>query len=98
MAGKSDSVFELIGLDAPQPGNEFVMVWKHPEDGQVLAMAASAEDLLVIKMISEKIDRKDVARIGAIPVSAVDAAMEHAVEKGILFAPVSGIRTGFPHH
>ncbi len=54
---------------------------------QVRAEAASAEDLLVLKMIFEKIDRKEVARIGDMPVAAVDAAMERAVEKGILFAP-----------
>jgi selenobiotic family peptide radical SAM maturase len=80
----------------PEPGNEFVMVWKRPGDGQIRAEAASAEDLLVLKMIFEKIDRKEVARIGDMPVAAVDAAMERAVEKGILFAPVSRIRREFP--
>ena len=82
--------------DVPEPGNEFVMIWKHPEDGQVRAKAASAEDLLVLKMIFEKIDRKEVARIGVLPLAAVDAAMERAVEKGILFAPRSRIRRDFP--
>ena len=80
----------------PEPGNEFVMVWKHPKEGDVRAMAASAEDLLVLKMIIENIDRKEVARIGDLPVVALDAAMERAVEKGILFSPRSSIRREFP--
>jgi selenobiotic family peptide radical SAM maturase len=48
-------------------------------------------------MIFEKIERKDVARIGALPVAAVDAAVERAVEKGILFAPGSRIQRNFPN-
>lgn len=79
----------------PEPGIEFVMVWKHPKKGDVRAVAASAEDLLVLKMIVEKIDRKEVARIGDLPLAAVDAAMERAVEKGIFFAPRSSIRREF---
>jgi selenobiotic family peptide radical SAM maturase len=84
------------GLNVPEPGSEFVMIWKHPKDGKVHAEAASAEDLLMLKMIFEKIERKEVARIGAFPVTAVDAAVERAVEKGILFAPGSRIQRDFP--
>ena len=86
----------LSGLDTPEPGKELVVIWKHPEDGWVRAKAASAEDLLVIKMIFEKIDCKEVARIGALPEAAVDAVIKRAVENGILFAPRSRIRREFP--
>jgi selenobiotic family peptide radical SAM maturase len=84
------------GSVVPEPGDEFVLIWKHPEDGEVRAKAASAEDLLVIKMILEKIDHKEVARIGSLPVSAVDAAIDRAVTNGILFAARSRIRRVFP--
>ena len=84
------------GVEDPEHGNEFVVIWKHPEDGKVRARAASAEDLLVIKMIFEKIDRLDVAKLGALPVAAVDAAIERAVENGIFLAPRSRIRRDFP--
>jgi selenobiotic family peptide radical SAM maturase len=80
----------------PEPGKEIVAIWKHPVDGKVHARTASPEDLLVLKMIFEKIDRKDVARTGALPVAAVDAAVGRAVEKGMLLAPGSGIRRDFP--
>lgn len=83
------------GTGVPEPGKEFVAIWKHPADGKVHAKTATAEDLLMLKMICEKIDRKEVARIGALPVTAVDAAMDRAVENGILFAPRSRIRRDF---
>lgn len=80
---------------APEPGNEYILVWKHPEDGDVHIKAASAEDLLILKMISESIERKEVAQAGAISILAVDAAVERAVEKGIIIAPPSRIRRDF---
>ena len=55
-----------------------------------------AEDLLVLKMIFEKIDRKEVARIGALPLAAVDAAMERAVEKGSSLLPGPAFGGIFP--
>ncbi len=78
------------------PGDEFVLIWKHSADGEVRARAASAEDLLVLKMIVEEIDPKEAARIGDLPVVAVNAAIERAAETGILFVPRSRIRRDFP--
>jgi len=43
-------------------------------------------------MISEEIDRKDVALAGSLPITAVDACIERAAEKGIVFVPLSRIR------
>ena len=79
------------GMASPEPGAEMMMVWKHPEDGKIRAQAASAEDLLVLKMIAEEIDRKEVAIDGALPIPAVDEAIERAAEKGIVFTPPSRI-------
>ncbi len=93
---KLSSCLNASGSEVPEPGNEFVMIWKHPEDGKVHAEAASAEDLLMLKMIFEKIDRREVARIGDLPVAAVDAAVERAAAKGIIFVPGPRIRRDFP--
>jgi selenobiotic family peptide radical SAM maturase len=76
----------------PEPGKENILIWKHPEDGEVQIKAASPEDLLVLKMISENIDRKVVAQTGALPTSVVDAVVDRAIEKGIIIAPPSLIR------
>ncbi|MBN1545421.1 MAG: selenobiotic family peptide radical SAM maturase [Syntrophaceae bacterium] len=76
----------------PEPGTQLVMIWQHPKDGKVLFTPATAEDLLVLKMISEQIDQREVARQGTLPVSAIDAAIERATAKGIILAPPSKIR------
>ena len=78
--------------EGPESGHEFIIVWRRPGSGDVCARAASEEDLLMLKMISEGIDRREIAKIGALPVAAVDGAMERAAAKGILLAPVSRIR------
>ncbi len=80
---------------APEPGKEYVLIWKHPEDGEVKLKAASLEDLLILKMISENIDRKEVAQAGALSILAVDAAVDRAVDRGIIIAPPSRIRRDF---
>jgi hypothetical protein len=54
-----------LSTQAPEPGSEHVLIWKHPEDGDVRVKTASPEDLLILKMISEGIDRKKVAEMGA---------------------------------
>ncbi|MDD5168410.1 MAG: thio(seleno)oxazole modification radical SAM maturase SbtM [Syntrophales bacterium] len=85
------------GPDMPAIGDEFVIIWKDPADARVRAQTASPEQLLVLKMISENINCREVARIGAVPVRAVDAAMERAAEAGIIFVPPSRIRREHYH-
>jgi selenobiotic family peptide radical SAM maturase len=81
-----------LSPQAPEPGKEYVLIWKYPEDGGLHMKAASLEDLLILKMIFEGIDRWEVARIGTLPIFAVDAAMDRAVDRGIIIAPLSRIR------
>ncbi len=76
----------------PEPGDEFVMIWKDPADGELRRQTAAAEDLLVLKMIAEGIDCKEVAMTGGIPVGTVDAALARAAGKGIILLPASRIR------
>jgi len=83
------------GTQVPEPGNEYVLVWKHPEDGEVRVKTASPEDFLTLKMISERIDRKEIARTGGLPIRAVDDAMDRAIQGGIIIAPPSRIRRHF---
>jgi len=76
----------------PERGEELVLVWKEPQTGEVRTQAASDEDLLALKIVMEEIKAEEAALAGKVPVGAVDAAVDHAVEKGILLAPPSGIR------
>lgn len=80
---------------APERGNEHILIWKHPEDGDVRMKAASPEDFLILKMISEGISTKEVAQKGTWPDFAVDSAVDRAVHRGIIIAPSSRIRRDF---
>ncbi len=55
----------------------------------------SEEDLLVLKMVVEDIDPKEVAATGGLPIGAVDSALYSAVKKGLLLAPKSLIHRNF---
>lgn len=76
----------------PEWAEELVLVWKDPQTGEVRTQAASDEDLLALKIVMEGTKAEDAALAGKVPVGAVDAAVDHAVEKGTLLAPPSGVR------
>ncbi len=59
-----------LNSTVPHPGQELVLIWKHPQTSEVKAEAASSESLLVLKMVLENIDVGEVAKIGAIPLVA----------------------------
>ncbi len=71
---------------------EWVLVWKDPMTGEIRADPALEEDLLVLKIVVEGIDPREVAAKGGLPVGAVDQALDRAVRRGILLAPRSLIR------
>jgi selenobiotic family peptide radical SAM maturase len=79
-------------LQKPEPGDEFVLVWLDQKSLQAKTQPASDEDLLVLKMVVEGLDPKEVAAAGGLPVGAVDAAIHRAVYRGILLQPRSRIR------
>ncbi len=77
---------------SPEPGDEMLILWQDPVTKKAEAREASQEDLLVLKMVLEKIDPKDVASLGNLPVGALDRAREDAARKGILLKPRPLIR------
>ncbi len=76
----------------PEPGREYVLVWRIPETTETRVEPASDEDLLVLKMAVEGIDPDEVARTGALRVGAVEPAIDRAAAKGLLIKPESRIR------
>ncbi|MBA3017017.1 MAG: selenobiotic family peptide radical SAM maturase [Proteobacteria bacterium] len=76
----------------PEPGEEYVIVWQNPRTKETEVQKASEEDILSLKMIVEGITPEEVADAGNLPVGAVDAAIDRAVRKGLVFAPHSLIR------
>lgn len=80
----------------PEPGPETVLVWRHPAENDTHVHSASAEDLLVLKIVMEKIDARDVAVLGNLPVGAVDAAINRAIHKGLILSPRSDLLRHWP--
>ncbi|MFH1615418.1 MAG: thio(seleno)oxazole modification radical SAM maturase SbtM [Planctomycetota bacterium] len=83
---------EKTSSEKPEPGEEYVLVWKNPKTKETKVQKASEEDILSLKMIAEKITPEEVADAGNLPIGAVDAAIDRAVRKGLVFAPRSLIR------
>lgn len=77
---------------SPEPGEEMALCYQHPQTGRPRLRTASAEDLLLLKMVVEGLDRKQVAAAGDLPISAIDDAIDRAVRNGLLLAPPSRIR------
>jgi len=84
----------------PEPGATIILLWQDLETGTTRVCEAYDEALLVLKLVVEELDLWHAANDGGIPVSALDAAIERTVKKGIILAPPSGIRRNpetFPH-
>jgi selenobiotic family peptide radical SAM maturase len=73
--------------EPPLPGAGFVLVWRHPESGEVFAETASDEELLILKMAAEGITPGSLARQADIPEEAIEEAIGRALAKGICSAP-----------
>ncbi|MGO9019342.1 MAG: thio(seleno)oxazole modification radical SAM maturase SbtM [Syntrophobacteraceae bacterium] len=85
----------------PEKGEEFVLLWKHPANGELMIHSALDEDLLALKIVAEEIAPGKAAAEGHVSLHVIEAAIERAVAKGLLLAPASGIRrdrSAFPIH
>ena len=76
----------------PERGEEVILAWLDPESDNVRVRAATDEDLLVLKMVSEGFSVDEVAAQGTVLPAAVVNAMRWAAGDGLLLAPPSRIR------
>ncbi|MEW6594317.1 MAG: thio(seleno)oxazole modification radical SAM maturase SbtM [Thermodesulfobacteriota bacterium] len=76
----------------PRSGPERLLLWWAPADGAVRCRPATAEDLLVLKVVAEGIDPRTAAELGGVSVGSIDNALRRAVERGLLLAPPSRLR------
>jgi len=81
----------------PEPGEEFVILYKQPGEGDVCFHPASNENLLALKVLLEDLDREQVTEEAGVAVGRVDAAMEDASDYGILLTPPSALRRSETH-
>ena len=81
----------------PEQGQEFVVLYRYPGDGEVFFYPASKANLLALKVLSENLDRKQVAEEADVAVGQVDAAIEEACKQGIVISPPSAIQRPDTH-
>lgn len=68
----------------PEPGEEMVLVWKHPQSLAIRCRPALANDLLALKLIHETIDLTQAANESGVTVGAVETVLFQAVEDGLI--------------
>jgi len=78
--------------DSPERGEARILVWCHPKSKTVQYRAATDEDLLVLKIVTEDIDLRIVAAEGKVPIIAIEDAIDRAIENGLILEPSSLIR------
>lgn len=76
----------------PENVEEYVLVWRHPENGRITARPAHDDDLMALRIVSEQTSSREAAAQAGMAVYVVDAVLDHAVKRGLLLAPPSGIR------
>ncbi len=81
----------------PVAGQEFVILYRFPDDGEIFYFPASKTHLLALKVLSENLDRKQVAKDANVAIGQVDIAIEEACKQGILICPPSAIQRPKTH-
>jgi len=89
---------QFLGLNHRETGihpiqaSERILIWYNPHVQRVIARPATDEDLLILKMVVEKISSESIAAQGGLPIGAVDSALFRAVANGLVFTPPSRIK------
>lgn len=77
-------------------GEQLVLVWRHAITAKLCYRPASEQDLLALKLVSEKLDLQATAQELGIGVGQLDLALEHGEDHGLLMVPPSRLRRD-PH-
>jgi selenobiotic family peptide radical SAM maturase len=77
---------------------DWALLWCHPKQGSLRVSSASNEDLLALKMVTEDITPRNLAREEGMAIDSLQEILDRAGRKGLLIAPSSKIRRspGFP--
>jgi selenobiotic family peptide radical SAM maturase len=75
----------------PEPGEEYILIWKSPGQDEVRVETASGHDLLALKVAEEKIDSRVAASEAGVGVGVIDDILARACRQGLLLAPASRI-------
>ncbi|MDY7229745.1 DNA-binding domain-containing protein [Hyalangium rubrum] len=72
---------------APAPGDEMLLLWRHPQHHRTWFLAAHEQALLVLKMALEGLSAQDVAAATGVAEDHVRRAVEECTRDGLVLAP-----------
>jgi hypothetical protein len=72
---------------APEPGEELVLLWRHPEQLRTWFITGTERPLLVVKMALEGLTPRDVVAATGVAEEVVQQAVEEFTHNGLLLAP-----------
>lgn len=75
----------------PQPGEDYLLVWRKGNEEEVRVASASGHDLLALKIVEEGIDSRAAAAEAGVSVGTIDNILYRGVRWGLLLAPASRI-------
>jgi len=81
------------GEHAPNPCDAgYVLIWRRQNSAEIMIRQASSATLLALKVVLEDSDSLLLAKDAGVPVQRIDAAIDLAVDDGILLRPATRIR------
>ncbi len=75
----------------PQPGEDYVLLFRPPESDSVTITSPSGYDLLALKIVSEDMDSHQAAQEAGVSLGLIDKILFSAGQKGLIFLPQSKI-------
>ena len=79
----------------PLAGNCFILVYRKPGNGELIEVRdAEPFDLLALKIITEELDYRQVAKDNNVSLGTIGNIIYSGVQKGILVSPESRIKRG----
>jgi selenobiotic family peptide radical SAM maturase len=79
-------------LSFPQKGEEWILIWHHPEKERVFVKAAGERDLMALKIIADEIPMDQVVQKCELTIGQTYTILRAAVAKHILIDPPPRIR------
>ncbi|HEX8433615.1 DNA-binding domain-containing protein [Archangium sp.] len=75
------------GRGTPAPGQEMVLLWRHPEQLVTMYLAANERSLLAVKMALEGLTPAQVAAATGVAEADIRTALDACVEEGLVLSP-----------
>ena len=81
----------------PEKKEEFIVLYRYPDDGDIFYYAADNNILLALKILSEELDHEQVAETAGVTVGQVDAVIEDACRRGVVLRPLTALQRTANH-